>query len=139
MKNKFLVSLGTYPGIVYGGESEVTETLRSAFYGFFGFIHSFIWIFALIPVLILGLAVVGAMKKIEKERELHRQRQYKSADTLTGMEGVGIMVGHAVIAVLTVYLIYGTFGVVYADANGFNEVWIKLVTNVWRELFHLSA
>lgn len=94
--------------------------------------HSGIWVFAVIPVLLMGWAMMGTINHLK--RFLSGSNE---ASKLTIIERyLGILMA-GVLALTSLFLIYGIFITTYANPNGsmsFIDAWNKLVVSFWREV-----
>ena len=118
-----------------GQAAELVTYLKEAYNGAFDFAHAFLWILAVIPVFAVFLAEKSAMDRLHHEFEQKDRGREFGGRAGMDLDSTFIMVGYAVGAVLAVFLIYGIFGMVYADQASLSDGWSKLVVNVWRGWF----
>ena len=92
--------------------------------------HNTKWIFAIMPVAASFMAI---SKDISKIRE-SQQNMMQQEPVLKGEETANIAF-HAILVLISFYIIYGVFGMTYADASSFGEMWDSLVMSFWRSIF----
>ncbi len=84
------------------------------------------WIFALLPVAVSFLSISKDISEIRKSKEMMQQ------DTGLKGEDIFVIAYHIVLVFISCYIIYGIFGLTYANASSMNEVWSVLVVDFWR-------
>lgn len=132
-KTFLLLILNVYAMADSGGRAEALSSNADEFYrAILSMAHSGIWVFAVIPVLLIGWAMMGTMN--------HLKRFFggsQDSAKLTIIERyVGVLMA-GVLALTSLFLIYGIFVTTYADPNGnmsFLDSWNKLVVTFWREV-----
>jgi Trk-type K+ transport system membrane component len=89
---------------------------------------AWIWIVAYVPIVAFFWALYAAHErtKIKTESEKHR------SGTLS--ENLPMYLFYVVGATLSIYLVLGTFGLVFAKAPDFGSVWDKLVVSYWKSI-----
>lgn len=112
---------------------EVAGYLNDAYSQLFDMIHAWRWIFAVLPAAIVFWALYTAHKHISLD--LSGSPGSMGASRGTGIHNLGIYLKYVLSGLIGIYLIYGVFGVVYAGASDFSEVWNKLVEKFWISLF----
>ncbi len=93
--------------------------------------HSLVWVLAVIPVLLMGWAVSHTMKKYK--HYIGGAGENKS----TIIEQMSGIVVSGVIAMTSIFFIYGIFVMTYADPSSsmtFLDAWDKLVVSFWKEV-----
>lgn len=93
--------------------------------------NSLVFVLAIIPVLLLGWAVSHTMSKYK--HYIGGTGENKS----TIIEQMSGIVVSGVIAMASIFFIYGIFVMTYADPSSsmtFLDVWDKLVVSFWREV-----
>jgi len=87
------------------------------------------WIFSIAPVAAMVISISKNVSAIKEENQMMAQD-----NSLKG-EDVGKIVFDTILVVSGFYILYGVFGLVYAGANSFAEVWGILVESFWGDLF----
>jgi len=123
---KIFIFILISPVYIYAGTSDdVFAKITLWWRSFFVTVNSFSWIFAMLPLVVAGYAISAARKKTISESE-------RGAGQNTAIDKVGREVKYVIIAIICLYIIYGTFGRVYADAPHFTTTWEKLVFDFWQ-------
>lgn len=115
---------------VFAQNDPWVQMVQDSWRDVFDFVNSYMWLLAFLPVVITLYAIVEANKAISSE-----SGQQMGQNQRPGLEKAKIMVFYVVGAILSTYIIYGTFGVVYVELSSFQETWERLVTDFWFTLF----
>jgi len=96
----------------------------------FSMVNSWIWILAIFPVVLFGYSMVLSHRYIKKTSS------GQSASKVRGLDFTYILVylKYGLSSLMSIFIIYGIFGMVYARSNSFFEVWEKLVVSFWSGL-----
>jgi len=89
-------------------------------------LQNFRWVFAIFPIVAIVISIAADFNKITESKEMMQQQDRPiKGDELTGM------VIHVVSVLVGFYIIYGIFGLTYADASSMGQMWTVLVTSFW--------
>lgn len=128
-KKLLLVIIALLP--VAASAEEYTEYLQQSWRSLFNVANSFIWVLGIMPVVLALFAAYRAKKDLMTEQS----NGNAGTDTKGGMVDTKIIkvyITYIVVTVISLYIIYGVFGYVYAGAEAFGTTWEKLVWDLWR-------
>jgi len=120
------------PALSFGAANEYDALLKNAFYSYFGYINSMMFILALLPVVVMVIAYMSAKKHIKKVAQ--EQGRYSQPH----IEMVGLYFVYVLGSAFALFLIYGGFATIYAGVDSFGEAWQRLVVDFWRAIFQFS-
>lgn len=123
-----------FPSTIFA-EDVYSVALKNWWIAIFKFVDSIIWMLAILPVVVVAYSVILAKRKIAKRFDTG---QGGNKSNISTMEYISIYVSHTLAALLSVFLIYGVFGIVYVDADSMSMMWNTIVTPFWREAFGIS-
>lgn len=129
-----LLSSSAYAGDVYSPEAmsdnakHIYEMLLSAF-------KNLKWIFAILPIIAISyITTQGIKAQIASAKQDNQQKPIN----YLGLATSGIF--SFAIAFVSVFIILGTFAVIFANASDFSDAWNHIVQSFWREtLSHTTS
>ena len=134
IKRIFLVILFSPIHIYASTADDVFAKITVWWRSFFDIVNSFSWIFAVLPIFVVFYAISSARKKTISDGE----RGMGGPSQGTEIDKVGREVKYVIISIVALYVIYGTFGIIYTDSSGFSDLWKLLVMDFWKEVFGIS-
>ena len=99
---------------------------------FFDVVNSFKWVFGILPVVVVGFAIFSAREKALLDSEKG------GVGAVPKIEILGREIKYVIVAIISLYIIYGTFGKIYTDAAHFTDTWKILVIDFWKGVFGIS-
>ena len=136
---KLFIFLLFLPVLTFAGgtSGDYVKVITDSWMSFFHLIDGFKWLLAIAPMLLAGWAIGQAKRRIIKMGESGMGGPGQQGGEGYAIDGVKIYTSYIVGSVISLYIIYGTFGVVYADATSYSQVWDELVMKFWKHLFHV--
>jgi len=135
-KKLFLILLAFSNTTLFAGGSSsdvYVKHLQESWLTFVSLIQSFMWFFAIFPMIMAIYAVSRARQAVEKEANQGMMGMQQSA---TKLDKAMKEVTYLVVTILCLYVIYGTFGLVFAGAS-FSYTWEKLVVEFWKKAMNI--